>query len=120
MQLAVLKSTLEAEQKEMAKKVNDLERRNVSEKERLKKEMLLKIKETKLSLLAMTEGMGLVCARANVVLSCRGRRPITHDNKACDHGERADDDRTPVPEQGNGAPARKEFETPDRDTEASP
>ncbi|SPQ96893.1 unnamed protein product (mitochondrion) [Plasmodiophora brassicae] len=55
MQLAVLKSTLEAEQKEMAKKVNDLERRNVSEKERLKKEMLLKIKETKLSLLAMTE-----------------------------------------------------------------
>ena len=31
------------------------ERRNVMEKERLKKEMLHKIRETKLSLLAMTE-----------------------------------------------------------------
>jgi hypothetical protein len=35
--------------------VADLDRKNISEKERLKKEMLRKIKETKLSLLAMTE-----------------------------------------------------------------
>lgn len=35
--------------------VADLDRRNIAAKERLKKEMLRKIKETKLSLLAMTE-----------------------------------------------------------------
>ena len=54
-ELELLKKTLEMERKQQTRDINDLERRNVSEKERLKKEMLRKIKETKLSLLAMTE-----------------------------------------------------------------
>eukprot|EP01083_Nonionella_stella_P113017 332996_1 len=46
---------LEKEKMERNVEVANLDRRNISEKERLKKEMLRKIKETKLSLLAMTE-----------------------------------------------------------------
>jgi hypothetical protein len=53
--LELSKKMIESERKEHTRRINDLERRNVSEKERLKKEMLRKIKETKLSLLAMTE-----------------------------------------------------------------
>jgi len=50
-----LRDNLEDEKRQHAIHVSELERRNVSEKNRLKKEMLRKVKETKLSLLAMTE-----------------------------------------------------------------
>lgn len=50
-----LREKLEDEKRQHAVHVSELERRNVSEKNRLKKEMLRKVKETKLSLLAMTE-----------------------------------------------------------------
>lgn len=53
--IELLKKTIESDRTEHTRNINDLERRNVSEKERLKKEMLRKIKETKLTLLAMTE-----------------------------------------------------------------
>ena len=53
--LANLKAELEREKLDHAKNVQELERRNVQEKERLKKEMLIKIKETKQNLLSMTE-----------------------------------------------------------------
>ena len=49
------KEKLEEEKRQHAIYISDLERRNVAEKNRLKKEMLRKVKETKLSLLAMTE-----------------------------------------------------------------
>jgi hypothetical protein len=45
----------EREKRERGINVNELERRNVMGKDRLKNEMLRKIRETKLSLLAMTE-----------------------------------------------------------------
>jgi len=50
-----LRDKLENDKRQHAIHVSELERRNVSEKNRLKKEMLRKVKETKLSLLAMTE-----------------------------------------------------------------
>jgi hypothetical protein len=53
--LAKYKSLLEQEKAHHALNVAELERRNVMEKDRLKNEMLRKIRETKLSLLAMTE-----------------------------------------------------------------
>lgn len=53
--LADYRQALEDEMKEHANNVEKLEKRNVMEKDRLKNEMLRKIKETKLSLLAMTE-----------------------------------------------------------------
>mmetsp|Transcript_41534 Transcript_41534/g.81474 ORF Transcript_41534/g.81474 Transcript_41534/m.81474 type:complete len:332 (-) Transcript_41534:737-1732(-) len=46
---------LEEENKEHALNIEKLEKRNIMEKDRLKNEMLRKIKETKYSLLAMTE-----------------------------------------------------------------
>ena len=49
------KSLLEQEKAHHGLNVAELERRNVMEKDRLKNEMLRKIRETKLSLLAMTE-----------------------------------------------------------------
>jgi hypothetical protein len=53
--LSEFKHLLETEKRDHALNVNELERRNVMEKDRLKNEMLRKIRETKLSLLAMTE-----------------------------------------------------------------
>ena len=50
-----LRESLDKEKKEHAAHVSELERRNIAEKNRLKKEMLRKVKETKRSLLAMTE-----------------------------------------------------------------
>ena len=52
---AKVQAELEREKLDHAKNVQELERRNVQEKERLKKEMLIKIKETKQNLLSMTE-----------------------------------------------------------------
>jgi len=49
------RSLLEQEKAHHALNVGELERRNVMEKDRLKNEMLRKIRETKLSLLSMTE-----------------------------------------------------------------
>ena len=54
-QLLKYKQLLEQEKTNHALNVSELERRNVMEKDRLKNEMLRKIRETKLSLLAMTE-----------------------------------------------------------------
>lgn len=54
-ELSEVMEALEKEKREHTVQVSALERRNVMEKERLKKEMLRKIRETKLSLLAMTE-----------------------------------------------------------------
>jgi len=53
--LETLRQALEEERRSHALNVSELERRNVMEKDRLKNEMLRKIRETKLSLLAMTE-----------------------------------------------------------------
>lgn len=53
--LANITADLEKETHEHAMEVSSLERRNVMEKERLKNEMLKKIRETRMSLLAMTE-----------------------------------------------------------------
>jgi myosin heavy subunit len=53
--LAQLEEELRQEKVEHSQHVSELERRNIAEKTRLKKEMLRKVKETKLSLLAMTE-----------------------------------------------------------------
>ena len=49
------KRALDEETKEHAKHVSDLERKHVQEKDRLKKEMLLKLRETKANLLKMTD-----------------------------------------------------------------
>lgn len=53
--LADYRQALEDELKAHASNVEKLEKRTIMEKDRLKNEMLRKIKETKLSLLAMTE-----------------------------------------------------------------
>jgi len=53
--LKQLEAELQQEREAHTANVGELERRNVAEKNRLKKEMLRKVKETKLSLLAMTE-----------------------------------------------------------------
>lgn len=50
-----VKAELKAEIIGRADDISELERRNIQEKERLKKEMLIKIKETKKNLLSMTE-----------------------------------------------------------------
>ena len=50
-----LEEELQAEKDDHVNNVATLERRNVQEKERLKKDMLIKIKETKQKLLSMTE-----------------------------------------------------------------
>ena len=50
-----LEESLKAEKEGRASDITLLERRNIQEKERLKKEMLIKIKETKQNLLSMTE-----------------------------------------------------------------
>ena len=50
-----LEESLKAEKEGRASDISLLERRNIQEKERLKKEMLIKIKETKQNLLSMTE-----------------------------------------------------------------
>ena len=54
-QVLELTDKYELSKREHALQVAELERRNVCEKDRLKNEMLRKIRETKLSLLAMTE-----------------------------------------------------------------
>mmetsp|Transcript_32875 Transcript_32875/g.81871 ORF Transcript_32875/g.81871 Transcript_32875/m.81871 type:complete len:543 (+) Transcript_32875:219-1847(+) len=54
-QLAEKKRALEDEAKEHATHVSDLERKHVQEKDRLKKEMLIKLRETKANLLKMTD-----------------------------------------------------------------
>jgi len=51
---AQLKANLEDEKREHASHVSELERRHVQEKDRLKKEMLVKLKETKATLHKMT------------------------------------------------------------------
>ena len=50
-----MEESLKAEKEGRASDITLLERRNIQEKERLKKEMLIKIKETKQNLLSMTE-----------------------------------------------------------------
>jgi hypothetical protein len=50
-----LQQTLEKEREESKQNIAELERRNVQEKELVKQEMLIKIKETKQNLLSMTE-----------------------------------------------------------------
>ena len=54
-QLTEKERLLEEEAKEHATHVSDLERKHVQEKDRLKKEMLLKLRETKANLLKMTD-----------------------------------------------------------------
>ena len=54
-QLTEKEKLLEEEAKEHATHVSDLERKHVQEKDRLKKEMLLKLRETKANLLKMTD-----------------------------------------------------------------
>ena len=54
-QLQEKKRLLEDGAKEHATHVSDLERKHVQEKDRLKKEMLLKLRETKANLLKMTD-----------------------------------------------------------------
>lgn len=54
-ELADRKKQLEDESKEHAMHLSDLERKHVQEKDRLKKEMLLKLRETKANLLKMTD-----------------------------------------------------------------
>ena len=54
-QLQEKKRLLDEEAKEHATHVSDLERKHVQEKDRLKKEMLLKLRETKANLLKMTD-----------------------------------------------------------------
>ena len=54
-QLQEKKRVLEDGAKEHATHVSDLERKHVQEKDRLKKEMLLKLRETKANLLKMTD-----------------------------------------------------------------
>ena len=53
--LAEYKELLDVEKREHTVEVSVLERRNITEKDRLRSEMLRKIRETKLHLLAMTE-----------------------------------------------------------------
>ena len=53
--LAEYKEMLDVEKREHTVEVSVLERRNITEKDRLRSEMLRKIRETKLHLLAMTE-----------------------------------------------------------------
>ncbi|ETV99783.1 hypothetical protein, variant [Aphanomyces invadans] len=53
--IAAMESTLVAEKENHRKQLVDMERRNVQEKERIKKDMLMKIKENKQNLLARTE-----------------------------------------------------------------
>ncbi|ETV70667.1 hypothetical protein, variant 1 [Aphanomyces astaci] len=53
--IAAMESTLAAEKDNHKKQVVEMERRNVQEKERIKKDMLMKIKENKQNLLARTE-----------------------------------------------------------------
>jgi hypothetical protein len=55
MQLAEKARALEDEKREHETHVSDLERKHVQEKDRLKKEMLLKLRETKANLLKMTD-----------------------------------------------------------------
>ena len=50
-----LKATLERERKEHEEKISDLERKAVQEKDRLKKETALKIKETKANMMKLTD-----------------------------------------------------------------
>ena len=50
-----LRKELEDNRKEHQTHVSDLERKHVQEKDRLKKEMLLKLRETKANLLKMTD-----------------------------------------------------------------
>jgi len=54
-ELAVKTRQLEEDAKEHATAISDLERKHVQEKDRLKKEMLLKLRETKANLLKMTD-----------------------------------------------------------------
>ena len=54
-ELADKRRLLEENSKEHATKVSDLERKHVQEKDRLKKEMLYKLRETKANLLKMTD-----------------------------------------------------------------
>ena len=54
-ELSEKRKLLEDEAKEHASSINDLERKHVQEKDRLKKEMLLKLRETKANLLKMTD-----------------------------------------------------------------
>lgn len=53
--LAETKRTLSEERKEHTNYISSLERKHVQEKDRLKKEMLLKLRETKANLLKMTD-----------------------------------------------------------------
>eukprot|EP00238_Polyblepharides_amylifera_P010930 CAMPEP_0196590072 /NCGR_PEP_ID=MMETSP1081-20130531/65461_1 /TAXON_ID=36882 /ORGANISM="Pyramimonas amylifera, Strain CCMP720" /LENGTH=518 /DNA_ID=CAMNT_0041913055 /DNA_START=52 /DNA_END=1605 /DNA_ORIENTATION=+ len=53
--LADLASTLERERHENEERISDLERKAVQEKDRLKKEMALKIKETKANMMKLTD-----------------------------------------------------------------
>ena len=54
-ELEELNDALEEERRKHQEQSLEVERKNVQEKERLKKEMLVKIKETKQNLLSMTE-----------------------------------------------------------------
>eukprot|EP00899_Mesostigma_viride_P020212 jgi/Mesvir1/28192/Mv04747-RA.1 len=54
-ELASLKSTLEDERRAHVEKLHDIERKAVQEKDRLKKEMVMKIKETKASMMRLTD-----------------------------------------------------------------
>ncbi|KAF0691978.1 Aste57867_16884 [Aphanomyces stellatus] len=53
--IAAMETTLATEKESHVKQVHEMERRNVQEKERIKKDMLMKIKENKQNLLARTE-----------------------------------------------------------------
>ena len=69
-ELAEKKRLLEEGRQEHATSVSDLERKHVQEKDRLKKEMLFKLRETKANLLKMTDNQLDTTTKRTCVFAC--------------------------------------------------
>lgn len=111
--LAKCLAELESEREMRQAQVAELERRNVAAKDKLKKEMFVKIKETKQVRAAVAAA---VVVRGHHPPSSvaehlgKHQRPVGCGYQTHHGRERANDDGAAVPKQGNGEAAREKRE----------